>query len=95
MVGFFSWMDVLAHAPCSCTLGLSSFCCHEGEMGQSVQPGMLAGAGQGHTLAAPVMQEPSSHRDPGTKGPTALLEVPATTAYAEIFSSLKTDAGIH
>lgn len=63
---------------------LCSFCCHVGEMGQSVQPGMSAEVGLGHTPAAPVMEELCSHRDPGTIGPSAPLEVPATTVCAEM-----------
>lgn len=90
---------------------LCSFCCHVGEMGQSVQPGTSVEVGLGHAPAAPVMEEPCSHRDPGTIGPSAPLEVPATTVCAEMYNCLKTreshctqssfandacpDAGIH
>lgn len=58
---------------------LSLFCCHTGEVGQSMQPGMFPGAGLCHSPAVPLMEKPYSHCDPGTKGPSALLEVPATT----------------
>lgn len=96
---------------CFRAVQLCSFCCHVGEMGQSVQPGMSVEVGLGHAPAAPVMEEPCSHRDPGTIGPSAPLEVPATTVCAEMYNCLKTresrctqssfandacpDAGIH
>lgn len=70
---------------------LCSFHCHVGEMGRSLQPGMLAGAGLGHAPAAPVMEEPSSHCDPGTKGPSAPPEVPAIMVCTEMYSPLKTE----
>lgn len=82
--------------PCTVQLcfGAAQLClfrCHVGEMGQSMQPGTSAGAGLGHAPAAPVMEEPCSHHDHGTKGPSAPPEVPAIMVCAEMYSSLKTE----